>query len=148
MTFTSTTLADFLGQPSQALLASPPFSEWRFTRTVKPDLDNSVNYVCDRMAFEFCADKYDRIETIFLNLNDPNLASLSLDDAPSGLRRADVLERFGTPSKSGPSSRDPILGDYGRWDRFTRKLDVIHFQFDYTRDRIARITLMRPDVAP
>jgi len=59
-----------------------------------------------------------------------------------------VRERLGTPSKSGPRISDPILGEYGEWDRFTKAEHTIHVQFRPDADRIKQITLMRNDVVP
>jgi hypothetical protein len=41
---------------------------------------------------------------------------------------------------------DPILGEYGPWDRFARLGYTIHVEYRADADCIKMITLMRPDV--
>jgi hypothetical protein len=138
-------LTDYLGADVNELLRSPPFSGWEVTRSVERDLPKTeVWYEFEGHGVEVICDEADRIQTIFLHQG----AGEALSDVPFSLSRREVLERYGSPSKSGGISRIPVLGDRGAWDRFALRGATIHFQYRLDRDEIDMITLMCPHVAP
>jgi hypothetical protein len=67
---------------------------------------------------------------------------------PFGSTRREVIERLGPPFRSGQPISDPVLGDYGAWDRFIRSGYVLHVEYRRHEDAINRLTLMRADVVP
>lgn len=73
-------------------------------------------------------------------------ADIDLIALPFSFTRLQVIERFGPPSESGGRINDPILGEYGAWDRFARPGYAIHVEHRVDADRVKKITLMRADV--
>jgi hypothetical protein len=138
-------LASYLGADVSELRTIRPFSGWGVTRSVEKDLPKKeVWYEFEGHGVEVICDEADRIQTIFLHRGDGE----ALSGIPFSLSRREVLERFGTPSKSGTAAPIPVLGDYGAWDRFTLPAASLHIQYRLDRDEIELITLMRPDAAP
>ena len=138
-------LAKFLGVHSSKLLTSEPFSRWPVRRSVDDDLPRKeVRYEFDDHGVEMICDKDESIRTIFLHAG----VDESLVDLPFTLRRWEVLDRFGPPSKSGAATRHPVLGQSGAWDRFTLGTMTIHFQYRVDSDEIDLVTVMRHDVVP
>jgi hypothetical protein len=72
----------------------------------------------------------------------------ALSEVAFSLSRREVLNRFGSASKSGAAVRVPVLGDRGAWDRFTLPAGSIHVQYRLDRDEIDMITLMCRDAEP
>jgi hypothetical protein len=143
-TLTAQALSRYLGKPSSAMLSDPPFRDWRVERSVETGLGEIViDYVFPEHGIEMQADARDHLSVLFLSSG-----SICLSDLPFALTRAEVGERCGEPAKSGNGLRDPILGDYGPWDRFSNDAHALHVEFRADVDRIAKITLMRPDVVP
>jgi hypothetical protein len=62
--------------------------------------------------------------------------------------RREVLARLGSPSLSRARISDPLLGEYGEADSFTRANYAIHVEYRLDVDVINKITLMRADVVP
>ena len=93
-----------------------------------------------------CDREDERINSIFLETEEH--AGTVLSEVPFHLSRDEVLERFGSPSKSGKAMSDPILGKYGPWDRFKGPEYTVHVQYKVDSDSIEKITLMRNDVVP
>ena len=138
-------LTEYLGEPSSRLLATQPFSDWAVTRSTEHDLPQpEVWYEFDARGVELICDEDERIRTIFVHAG----ADESLSGIPFKLRRKDVLERFGSPSKSGVATRHPVLGDSGAWDRFNLGVLTVHIQYRLDADAIDMITFMRPDAVP
>jgi hypothetical protein len=133
------TLAAYLGSHVSALLAIPPFSGWRATRSDDEDLpEREVRYEFGGHGVELLCDGAERIRTIFLHCGDGE----ALSEVAFSVSRREVLERFGVPSKSGAPVRLPVLGSKGAWDRFAIPAGSIHFQYRLDRDEIEMITLM------
>lgn len=139
-------LLDYLGMPASALLTSPPFKPRTFKKTVDDDLPEiRINYVSASNNFSFTSDVDDKIDCIFIEADN---LDRNLWDIPFSSSRNDVLSRFGVPSKSGAARTDPILGEYGPWDRFDETRHSIHIEYQPHADRIRRVTLMRADAVP
>jgi len=140
------TLANYLGKPASSMLEASPFKLWPVEKSFEKDLPKLIiHYVFPQQGLELRCDRHDNVSSIFLYSNgfDENLL-----DAPFSSSRKQVIEFLGTPSKSGEKITDPILGEYGPWDRFARLGHTIHVEYRADADRIKMITLMRPDVVP
>jgi hypothetical protein len=138
-------LSEYLGSDVSRLLASEPFSRWRFTRSVEEDLPKKeVWYEFHERSVEVICDENETIRTIFLHAGvDQVLAVI-----PFELTRQQVLDRFGSPSQSGAPMRDPVLGAYGPWDRFTSDNGTVHIEYRVDADSIKLISLIRSDAVP
>ena len=134
----------YLGCPVGELLRAQPFSRWHAVRSVENDPKPEVRYEFEGRGIEVICDEFERIRTVFLHRGDGE----SLVDVPFTLGRKEVLERFGTPAKSGGAARHPGIGDRGAWDRFTLQEGTLHIQYAVGRDEIDMITVMRADVVP
>ena len=138
-------LAAYLGAHVSDLLGIPPFSGWEVTRSTEADLPKiEVWYEFKGHGVEVICDEDERIRTIFLHRGDGE----ALSEVAFSLSRREVLERYGSPSKSGAPVQFPGLSDRGAWDRFTLPTASIHFQYLLDRDEIDMITLMRHDAVP
>ena len=113
------------------------------------DIDKPViSYVFPRHGLELACDLDDTIRTIFLTSDEFVRFNEHFLDLPFSSSRQQVLERLGSPSKSGGPISDPILGEFGLWDRFAWPGYTIHVAFRPDSDRIRQIMLMRPDMVP
>lgn len=140
-------MTDYLGIHITIFLQQEPFTNWPVERSIEDDLDEQIiHYVFAEHGLELRCDCEDRISVIFLYADDYNGFDQSLLEIP--FSRSEVLEGFGTPTKSGLKVSDPILGEYGAWDRFTRSGHTIHVEYCVDSDRIKKLTLMRNDTVP
>ncbi len=138
-------LTGYLGSHVSELLAIPAFCGWKITRSLDEDLPTKeVWYEFEGHGVEVICDDDERIRTIFLHRGGGE----ALSEVPFSLTRREVLERFGTPSKSGEAARIPALGDRGAWDRFALPVGSIHVQYRLDRDEIEMITLMARGTEP
>ncbi len=139
------TLTDYLGITAAELLGVVPFSNWSYTRSIEEDLPTvEIRYEFEEQKIDLVCDESERITTIFLHAGvDQALSPISMN-----LDRNGVLDRVGVPSKSGPAILDPILGDYGPWDRFESISHTLHVQYGAQTHQIELLTLMHPDVVP
>jgi hypothetical protein len=128
---------EYLGKHVSNMLQKAPFKNWTVERSTEDDLDEQiVHYVFPGYGLELRCDLNDKISV------------KDLFEIPFSLNRANVIKHYGRPSKSGGKISDPILGEYGAWDRFLRSGYAIHVEYWYNADRIKRITLIRSDVIP
>jgi hypothetical protein len=143
-------IADYLGSPASSILQATPFKDWPVEKSFEEeDLEEPIiNYVFLRHGLELRCDRDDKISVIFLYSDEFNGFNEGLFEIPFSWGRDQVLEHFGTPSKSGGKVSDPILGNYGAWDRFTLPGRVVHFEYRANSDSIKKITLMREDMVP
>lgn len=149
MSLTIEILANYLGRPASVMLADAPFKNWAFEKFFENDLEEPlVDYVFRQNGVDFVCDGEDKVTTIFLYSNESRCFEEPLLDVPFSTTRQQVVDRYGLPSKSGGRVNDPILGEYGAWDRFTRPGYSIHFEYRMDADCITKITLMRADVVP
>jgi hypothetical protein len=138
-------LVGYLDAPVSRLLANPPFSEWVVTRSMQDGLPKKkICYEFNNHGVEVICDEMDQIRTIFLHRGDGE----TLSDIDLSLSRRDVLERYGSPTKSGAAGKIPLLGDHGSWDRFTLGAITLHVQYQLDRDQIETVTLISHDVVP
>jgi len=138
-------LADYLGAPVRDLLAIPPFSKWKVTRSVEEDLPNKeVWYEFEGHGVDVICYEDELIRTIFVRRGDGE----ALADVAFSLSRREVLARLGPPSKSGPATRSPALGDSGPWDLFTIPEGSLHIHYRFDRDEIEMVTWMRRGTEP
>lgn len=136
----------YLGTHVNSLLSDSPFSEWEYERSVEKDLDRpAVLYVFKNKGLEIRCSEDEKVESIFCIAGefDDSLIEYSFSQ-----RRGQLLAALGDPEKSGLKMEDPILGNYGAWDRFRKDEIVIHFQYTFENDEIEKITYMLRSVAP
>ncbi len=146
---TTETLSHYLGKKASVLLADPPFKNWSFTKSFETDLQKPrIDYVFAQDGMDFVCDNEDRVESIFLYSDASRCFKGGVLDLPFTASREEVFARFGSPSKSGGRISDPILGEYGAWDRFARFGYAIHVEFHRDASGIKKITLMRADAVP
>jgi hypothetical protein len=137
-------LTDYLGTDVKELLKVAPFSVWGVTRTVEQDLPMmEIWYEFEGHGVEVICDGADRIKTVFLHRGGGE----ALSEVPFSLGRKEILERYGSPSKSGAVADIPVLGELGAWDRFDLGTATVHIQYRLDRDEIEMVTLMSPDPA-
>lgn len=149
MTLTTETLASYLGRKASALLGDPPFKNWIFEKSVETDLEKPlIDYVFTQNGMDFVCDGEDKVNSIFLYFDESRSFREGVQDLPFASSRQEVFARLGSPSRSGGRVSDPILGEYGAWDRFERSGYVIHVEYRLDADLIKKITLMRADVVP
>jgi hypothetical protein len=149
MSLTTETLSNYLGREASALLADPPFKNWIFEKSVETDLEKPrIDYVFAQDGMDFVCDGEERVRSIFLYADESRCFKEGVLDFPFTSSREEVIARLGSPSKSGGRISDPILGEYGAWDRFARLGYVIHVEYRLDADVIKKITLMRADVVP
>jgi hypothetical protein len=140
-------MAEHLGKHISSMLQSEPFKNWAVERSTEDDLDEQrIFYVFTGRSLYVECDRDERVCTLFMRAEE--CEGFTLSEIPFALDRKQLLERLGSPSKSGASISDPVLGSQGAWDRFTRPHYVVHVQYQTERDAIYMITLMRPDVVP
>jgi len=143
-------LTNYLGaHVNDDLLVEPPFSKWKSRKSTEEDLPTvrrrkEVRYVFDGHGFEVLCDEVERIRAIFLQRGDGE----TLSEIPFSISRREVLERYGTPSRSGGPVWSRFLGGNGAWDRFAFPTFSLHVQYRLDRDEIEMITLMCLDVVP
>jgi len=149
VSLTTERLSTYLGQTASTLLSDAPFKNWAFTRTSETDAGEPlIDYVFANDGIDFVCDGSDRICSIFLYADQSRLFMEGVEGLPFTATRQEVITRLGHPSKSGARINDPILGDYGPWDHFTRPGYVIHVEYRLIEDAINKLTLMRTDAVP
>ena len=149
MILTMRDLEEYLGKLATTMLSDAPFKDWTFDKSFEKDLDElRIDYIFPRNGLDFICDGDDRVRTIFLYSDDHRRFEEGIVDFPFSLTRQEVMERLGSPSKSGGPVNDPILGNFGTWDRFARLGYSIHVEYRADSDRINKITFMRSDVVP
>jgi hypothetical protein len=149
MILTIEMLEKYLGNLAATVLAEEPFRNWKFEKSLEADLKNPrIDYTFPENGFDFICDANDKVRTIFLYSDGHRRFVSGLVDLPFSSNRQDVISRMGKPSKSGGLINDPILGEFGPWDRFARSGYSIHVEYKADADSIEKITLMRADVVP
>jgi hypothetical protein len=142
-------IANYLGKPASTMLEAAPFKTWPVEKSFEEDLEEpEIHYVFQQHGLAMRCDRNDKINVIFLYSDEYNGFDESLLELPFSWNRRNVLEHWGTPSKSGSRTSDQILGDYGAWDRFAMSGYEIHVEYQTDSDSIKMFTLMRDDVVP
>jgi hypothetical protein len=141
-------LSEFIGQEASVLLGKEPFKNWPIERSVDDASDPpEVRYSFVDCGLRFNCDRHNEIiNCLFLEAEAH--AGTVLSDLPFHLRRDEVLAHFGPASKSGKGFSNPVLGEFGPWDRFRGPVYTVHVQYKANSDCIEKITLMRNDVVP
>lgn len=137
-------LTKYLGLAVGELLKTEPFSTWGVVRSVQNEPEEEIWYEFDGRGVEVTCDGMDRIQAVFLHRGEGE----ALAGIPFSMRRQEVLQRLGTPVKSGAAVQLPGIGDRGAWDRFTSPDGVLHIQYRVDCDEIDMVTLMRHDAVP
>ena len=129
-------LHEYIGQISDILLRESPFLNYIFDKSTTHDLPRTTyNYECDLHGLYFICDDTHHIQTIFVTKNS-ELAHSDRLEAHIGWSADDVIQKLGSPTKSGAS-----------WDRFHFDTHTLHAQ--YGQDGLVdMITLMRNDIVP
>jgi hypothetical protein len=148
-TTTSGALAKYLGKPVADFLKASPLQGRPAVKSRDIDLER-IDYVFEGHGLEVsCDDDGDEtVRTIFLYPAESDGFRLGPADIPYSWGRHEVLDCFGAPTKCGGPSRQPLLGDYGPWDRYDLPGHCLHIQYTIGGVTIAMITLMHPDAAP
>ena len=142
-------IADYLDGQASSLLEDEPFKNWSVEKSFEDDLEDPiVQYVFRQYGFALRCDWDEKINTIFLSPDSLSGFDENLLDVAFSWSRRQVLEHLGTPSKSGEKMNDPILGEYGAWDRFALPGYAVHVEYQINFDGIQKITLMREDAVP
>jgi len=142
-------ISEFLGNHVSSILREAPFKNWPVEQSSEDDLEEpGTDYQFREHGLELRCDLDDKVRVIFLHAEDLGGFDEGLLEIPFSSSRTQVQEYFGTPSKSGGKYSDPVLGEYGEWDRFERQGYAIHIEYRTDSDRIRQITLMRSDVVP
>ena len=130
MAVTIKTLESYLGRPVTTALSDAPFKNWEFEKTFENDLDEPIiDYTFPHNGVELSCDRDGQVKAIFLYSDETRHFDEGVLDIPFSSTRRQVLERLGAPSKSGDAQIDPLLGEYGPWDRFGRSGYSIHVQY-------------------
>lgn len=149
MSLTIQSVAAYLGRPASTMLSDAPFKYWEVNRTVDSDLDEPViDYVFPKHSLDFVCDNSDTVSTVFFYYDGARPFDENIVDLPFFSNRQTVIDILGESTKRGGGLIDPVLGDFGPWERFPRKGYVIHVEYRVGIDRINKVTLMRDDVVP
>ncbi|MEZ5938270.1 MAG: hypothetical protein R3C52_08615 [Hyphomonadaceae bacterium] len=149
MTFTTETLASYLGLPVSAILATEPFMDWAVERSLEDETEPPrIYYEFAQDGVDVVCDDGDNVAGIILFGDESRCYKDGLQDVSFSFGRGEVLKRLGRPAKSGGVLNDPVLGKLGPWDRFAKDRYSIHVQYGVDSDRVERITLMRADFVP
>ncbi len=140
-------IAGYLGKQAATMLEATPFKVWPVEKSFEEDL-KEFHYVFKQHGLELRCDSSGKIGVIFMRSGARDGFDESLFDIPFFWERRQVLEHLGAPAKSGGRTCDPILGDYGAWDRFVMPGHAIHVEYRTDSDSIKLITLMRDDMIP
>jgi hypothetical protein len=143
------TLKICIGKPVEGVLSDLEFNSFAFERSVSLDVDPPrIDYVFKEHGIALTCNLDDRVRTIFLERKDDERFGVDLTDLPLSLSREGVRDHLGAPFKSGGLINDPILGDFGPWDRFDNAEHLVHVEYHKESDRIRMITVMSADWAP
>jgi hypothetical protein len=149
MGLTVDTLRQRLGLHSSTIRNEAPFQICEFKRSVERDLKPPrIYYECRECGIDIICDEDESVRAIIVSDNDSHSCKVNLPDLPFATKRNEVIERLGSPNKSGGLVNDPVLGDLGPWDRFTKAHHALHIEYRVDGDEIAKITLMRLDAVP
>lgn len=149
MTFTTKILAGYLGNSASTLLSQMPFKSWTVEKSFETDLEKlRIDYVFPQNGCDFVCDAENVVQSIFLYFDQSRCFKEGVQDLPFNSSRQEVIAQLGSPSKSGGRVSDPILGEYGAWDRFLCSDYAIHVEYGLDADVINKVTLMRADSVP
>ena len=149
MSLTIGDLVSYLGGPASAMLSDAPFKDWKVERSVEPELpERRIYYTFPNNGLDARCDARDKVATIFIYADEARRFEESIVDLPLTSTRREIHERLGPPTRSGPGLKDPIIGEFGAWDRFKLPGYSLHVEYRVGLDCIRMVTLMRDDVTP
>jgi hypothetical protein len=109
----------------------------------------SRSYLAREAGVEIAADAHGVVTTVFLHFHGDDGFTSYRGEIPGGAgdvpRRAALWAALGRPASSGDPYRDPFLGDYGPWDRWTLTTSTLHAQYALDGENLHRVTLTLPD---
>jgi hypothetical protein len=100
-------------------------------------------YLARDAGLEIAADSYGVVTTVFLHFDGEDGFEPYRGEIPGGgslPRRAGLWAALGRPDESGEPRRDPLLGDYGPWDRWLLRDCLLHAQYALDGQNLRRIT--------
>ena len=136
----------YINKHISVLLGEDPFNKWEIERSIEEDdlLEPGIDYLFEGHGLEINCDSNDIIRTIFLHSNEYGGADKSLTKISLSLSRDEFLRDFQrTPEKSGEGLCDPILGEFGGYDRFRLPDALMHIQYKPGDNSINMITFMK-----
>ena len=140
------TAVHLIGRSVSDLLACKPLRDWPYKRSTDEDSGEELIYLeFKEHGLNFILRDKGMVTTAFFDANGEAARWFEL---PTHLSRAEVRQEFGTPESSGEGFTDSVLGEFGPHDRFEFSGYLAHFEFLPNEDRLKRITLMMPSVAP
>jgi len=102
----------------------------------------SIESPCGK--WEVSLDSNNIITTVFLYLNNGCNGILDLDRT---MGRSDVLSLLGDPISTGEPHSDPILGEFGAWEKYFYNNLYVHIEHECEDRNIKQITIMVDDIA-
>jgi hypothetical protein len=122
---------------------------WSVEKSYETDLEEPlIDYVFTHNGMSFVCDADEKVRTIFLDFDASRRFDEGVDDLLATSSRREVIARLGSAWKSGGPISDPVLGEYGVWDRFACDGYVIPVEYRPDADAISKITVMQADVVP
>jgi hypothetical protein len=135
-------MASLLGLAIAEVLRTEPFSGWTCEASDDRGLGRT-NYVFRQHGVDLVCDALGHVTTIFLHCSADRRFRPELVDLPFGWPRAQVRAALGSPARSGEASTDPLLGEYGPWDRFTLDEFDLHVHFIPSGQAIELLAFLR-----
>lgn len=145
-------MSKYIGKSITDFLKEEPFYSWNYSRT-STDEDDVLNQGFDYefygygLAIHCNIDEI--IETIFLDSKDYGEVNEILTEIPFTYTRKQVRDYFGiSPEFSRDALNDPILGEFGPYDRFRLYNVLIGVEFKGKKDEISQISFMPLEAFP
>jgi hypothetical protein len=105
-------------------------------------------YLARSAGLELAADSSGVVTTVFLHFDGDDGFTPYHGEIPGGggsvPRRAGLWAALGRPDQSGEPRQDPLLGDYGPWDRWLLPDYRLHAQYTLDGQNLGRITYTLP----
>jgi hypothetical protein len=109
-------------------------------------------YLAHEAGLEIAADPHGVVTTVFLHFDPEDGFTPYHGEIPGGggsvPRRAGLWASLGRPDTGGEPFRDPMLGDFGPWDRWPLPHYVLHAQYALDGQNLYRVTYTLPDGTP
>lgn len=142
-------LSSFIGKSIDSLLEIKPFSDWGVEKSLDDEGEELVyHYTFIENGFEVRCDEDLKICVMFINSNEYGGFKEDFEEASLTSEKSEVINYFGSPTKSGGPVNHPILGRSGAWDQFVFDNFAIHCQYKIESEKIERITIMNHDSLP
>lgn len=140
-------ITEFIGASVKELLSVAPFNKENVQRTLELRTDRpSIDYEFISIGVAVVCDLDETIRTIFLSSD--RIRDIRIIPFSFSMKREEIRNELGRPSKSGAESKSPILGPSGAWDRFKFKTFTFHIEYKPGSEEINKVTLMRNDIVP